>query len=59
MNDVSQFDDHALEAARYGAMSKPHPRDAWPEKDERRREFEEDFRPLGKAMVGSSLVMGR
>jgi hypothetical protein len=59
LNDVAPYDDHALEAARYGAMSKPHPRDLWPVRDERQREFEDDFRPVGKAVVGSSLVMGR
>lgn len=56
LDDVSQTDDHALEAARYGAMSRPHPR--YQKFQEPKRLFEEDFLPPRPDKVGHSLVLG-
>lgn len=50
-NDVRQQDDHALEAARYGAMSRPLARGARRGAPPRRT-FEDDFTPPARADVG-------
>jgi hypothetical protein len=39
--DLAQTDDHALESARYGAMSRPAPK--WFPTSQRKGEWDEDF----------------
>ena len=56
-NDVRQLDDHALEALRYGVMSRPMARGA--QRVERKRLFEEDFAPKGNIQPGASTRLGR
>lgn len=51
-NDIRQIDDHALESARYGAMSRPRFREL--EQPTQHGEFDEDFRPTPKVWVGAS-----
>jgi hypothetical protein len=56
-NDVRQDDDHALEAARYGAMSRPAPKRF--ETERPRGEFDADFEPQATVWVGRSTVLKR
>lgn len=53
VNDVSQHDDHALEALRYGAMSRPAPK-THGMGERPRGPFDEDFAPKGRPVVGAS-----
>jgi hypothetical protein len=52
-NDVDQHDDHALESARYGIMSRPRYREL--ELPKPRGEFDADFAHKRAAWVGSSM----
>lgn len=51
--DVSQHDDHALESARYGAMSRPAPKSRGVI-ERPRGPFDADFLPKGPPVVGAS-----